>query len=689
MRGAHLAALYACGFVLVVLALVSHARGVDVADAQQAPATCTQIVGFSQTMQWYFAGFQSSVGNPRNWELRWVGGGSIGNWADPNYEGWVNDNNQVDGCAQSSSTPDRALLNISDDFHSDISYWVTQTTAAMNNLRNKYPSVRTIILQPVVGGPGGSQCTFNGSVVRASYNFPYINQAIAQMASSTVVAGFAPTVRSCADYADDLGHLTDDAKGPIGITIGGYYASASTGNPTNTPTNTPTAGPTATPVPTLSTGQTRTITFDDLSSPNRTLSGQYPAGVIDWGTNNWYLSAPFGSFRTNSLGFNGPAPTSETFSFITPMRLIQVDAYNGDTGPSTITLSCNSTRATQVVVQASQTQTVPMGWIGICNTVTFASSNGWKTNFDNLVVDNGQTTATNTPTSTPVTQATTTPTPTPVAVSQSGTVTVTFDDLSNANRTLNGQYPTGFIDWGTNNWYLSGPYGSFRTNSVGFNGAGPTSETFTLVSPRRLAGLDAYNGGSTTSTLSLACPGQATRQVALAPRQLLNVSSNWTATCTSITLSSTNGWNTNFDNLVFDSGTSTSGAVTFDDLTNTNRPLNGQYPGGVIDWGTNVWFLSGPYGAFRTNSVGFNGNGPLSASFSLVSPKRLVQLDAYNGGPTASTITLSCAGQPTVSVSLASHAQQTIQTGWTGTCASVTLGSSNGWDTNFDNLVLQ
>src|SRR4030081_2734413 len=110
MRGAHLAALNACGFVLVVLALLCHARTVDVADAQQAPATCTQIVGFSQTMQWYFAGFQSAGGNPSHWELRWVGGGSIGNWADPNYEGWTNNSNQVDGCAQSSSAPDRALV---------------------------------------------------------------------------------------------------------------------------------------------------------------------------------------------------------------------------------------------------------------------------------------------------------------------------------------------------------------------------------------------------------------------------------------------------------------------------------------------------------------------------------------------------------------------------------------------------
>ena len=30
---------------------------------------------------------------------------------------------------------------------------------------------------------------------------------------------------------------------------------------------------------------------------------------------------------------------------------------------------------------------------------------------------------------------------------------------------------------------------------------------------------------------------------------------------------------------------------------------------------------------------------------------------------------------------------KTIQTNWSGSCTRVTVGSSNGWDTNFDDLV--
>src|SRR5258708_11393341 len=53
-------------------------------------------------------------------------------------------------------------------------------------------------------------------------------------------------------------------------------------------------------------------------------------------------------------------------------------------------------------------------------------------------------------------------------VATAGTTTVVFDDLTPADRTLNGQYPTGVIDWGNNAWFLSGPWGQFTTNSVSF-----------------------------------------------------------------------------------------------------------------------------------------------------------------------------------------------------------------------------
>src|SRR5581483_3603196 len=73
-------------------------------------------------------------------------------------------------------------------------------------------------------------------------------------------------------------------------------------------------------------------------------------------------------------------------------------------------------------------------------------------------------------TSTPTPTATSTSTPLPTATSAPGSQTVSFDDLTAANRTLNGQYPTGLIDWGSNTWWLASPWGQFNTNSISFNG---------------------------------------------------------------------------------------------------------------------------------------------------------------------------------------------------------------------------
>ena len=128
--------------------------------------------------------------------------------------------------------------------------------------------------------------------------------------------------------------------------------------------------------------------------------------------------------------------------------------------------------------------------------------------------------------------------------------------------------------------------------------------------------------------------------------------------------------------------------ITFDDYPGQDQPLSGQYPTSVIDWGSNQWWISGPWGKFTTKSVSFNGGGITNASFKFVSPRKLVQIDAYNGGSSSTTVTLTCDGKSTKTVTLAAGQVMTILTGWTKACTTVTVTSTNGWDTNFDNLVL-
>jgi len=128
--------------------------------------------------------------------------------------------------------------------------------------------------------------------------------------------------------------------------------------------------------------------------------------------------------------------------------------------------------------------------------------------------------------------------------------------------------------------------------------------------------------------------------------------------------------------------------VTLDDLTNPNRPLVGQYPNGVIDWGAGAWYLSGPWGQFPTNSLRFNGAGRTSASLNFSAPRRVVQIDAFNGGKKSSSINLSCQGQPILQARLAANELRTLVTNWTGVCSNLVVESSNGSDTSFDSLVI-
>ena len=125
--------------------------------------------------------------------------------------------------------------------------------------------------------------------------------------------------------------------------------------------------------------------------------------------------------------------------------------------------------------------------------------------------------------------------------------------------------------------------------------------------------------------------------------------------------------------------------IAFDDAAHS-QAISGIYPAGVADWGTSVWYLSPPWGRLVTNSISFNSSTAKQASFTFVSPRRLLSAVAFNGGSVSSTVTLGCGSNPAVQVVLAPNELRTITTAWSQNCSAVTIGSSNGWDTNFDDL---
>lgn len=222
----------------------------------QESFTCTQVVGFSQTYNWYGNRFENVVPNGE-WQLLAHPYAGVEMWSHPNYAGWTNSdgsnypNDQTDSdhiysnCATNARNPDRVIYTITSVPDMSIiertwkgeytgiwpkntaADWVPDIKAVIAVIRSKYPDVWQIVLQPAVGGPGHSTCFIDGTRVRASRNHPIIAEAIdmviSQLGQPDVVRGFSPEVRICSDYSDTLGHLKRTARGPIGESIGWYY----------------------------------------------------------------------------------------------------------------------------------------------------------------------------------------------------------------------------------------------------------------------------------------------------------------------------------------------------------------------------------------------------------------------------------------------------------------------------------
>ncbi len=144
------------------------------------------------------------------------------------------------------------------------------------------------------------------------------------------------------------------------------------------------------------------------------------------------------------------------------------------------------------------------------------------------------------------------------------------------------------------------------------------------------------------------------------------------------------------------SPTPTTGAgsqrVTFDDYPSSpppsgNIPLSGSYPAGMITWGAN-WQATDPTGGLTSRNFTYTGSIRTS-TFTFSTPKVLVSVRATD--PYGSSVTFSCAGQPTVvrTVPASRNGATTLTTGWSGPCTTVTLASTGGNTTNFDDLNFQ
>ena len=127
------------------------------------------------------------------------------------------------------------------------------------------------------------------------------------------------------------------------------------------------------------------ITFDDPHLPAGTpLLGQYPSGVIDWGSGEWKIGTPYGKFGTFTLALSDPNTTRAEFNFYSPRIFAGLDVYNDGDKDATLTVSSPETREISLTIKPKELLHLRTGWRDPCSKVIFDFADGHALRFDNL-----------------------------------------------------------------------------------------------------------------------------------------------------------------------------------------------------------------------------------------------------------------------------------------------------------------
>lgn len=127
------------------------------------------------------------------------------------------------------------------------------------------------------------------------------------------------------------------------------------------------------------------VTFDDPHVAAGTLlKGEYPSGVIDWGTDEWRINVPEGGFGTFNLALADSKATMAEFHFYWPRIFAGVDVYNGGVSDATVTVHSPEIREISFTIRPGQLQRLRTGWRDVSTSVVFELKNGEGLRFDNL-----------------------------------------------------------------------------------------------------------------------------------------------------------------------------------------------------------------------------------------------------------------------------------------------------------------
>jgi hypothetical protein len=120
-----------------------------------------------------------------------------------------------------------------------------------------------------------------------------------------------------------------------------------------------------------------------------------------------------------------------------------------------------------------------------------------------------------------------------------------------ANVALQGQYPSGVIDWGQDTWKVCAPAGRMSTFSLCAADAKATQAQFRFLYPRMLLRLDIYNPLDHDVTLTLRPPEMREKTVTLKAGQLQRIETGWVDRASQVSLESDDLAALRFDNLAY------------------------------------------------------------------------------------------------------------------------------------------
>ena len=129
---------------------------------------------------------------------------------------------------------------------------------------------------------------------------------------------------------------------------------------------------------------------------------------------------------------------------------------------------------------------------------------------------------------------------------------VTFDDPHLAAGTaLEGEYPSGLLEWTAGQWKIGVPHGKFGTFNLALADAKTESAEFCFHTPMIFAGIDVYNGGKTEAQVTIRGQEMLETSFQVKPGELRRIRTGWLQPSPSVTFDFKNGAGLRFDNLAY------------------------------------------------------------------------------------------------------------------------------------------